>query len=142
MMANKLSGLGSSPPVRGALVWVRSPILLIGIIPACAGSTLEAAVPHMAYSDHPRLRGEHAGMPERMTPAEGSSPPARGALNRQTLLGAHFGIIPACAGSTPPPSQPNGFCRDHPPPARGALEHHAVLSAADGIIPACAGITM
>ena len=51
--------------------------------------------------DHPRLRGEHAGTIGSDLTGGGSSPPARGALNRIVLSLGLSGIIPACAGSTP-----------------------------------------
>ena len=71
---------GSSPHVRGAH---RAPVLLgrvLGIIPACAGSTAGAAT-----------------CPPR---ASGSSPHVRGARVHREGERVEFGIIPACAGST------------------------------------------
>ena len=74
---------GSSPHVRGALVWSCPYCGHSGIIPACAGSTGNAVEWRASSWDHPRMCGEH-------------------------WFGGHWfrchglslGIIPACAGST------------------------------------------
>ena len=58
-----------------AIAWSRS-----GIIPACAGSTLDLIDTATGNRDHPRMCGEHA-TPRTDTPDS-------------------TGIIPACAGST------------------------------------------
>ena len=49
----------SSPHARGALVHVARELVVGGIIPACAGSTVEPEVKGGAVEDHPRMRGEH-----------------------------------------------------------------------------------
>ena len=91
---------GSSPHVRGALTIQRPQFASLGIIPACAGSTLTLAVSRSRARDHPRMCGEHmpssrpAGFPA------GSSPHVRGALHHSALCLPLVGIIPACAGST------------------------------------------
>ena len=93
---------GSSPHVRGApllVVWFG---LLWGIIPACAGSTPASSISHDGGRDHPRMCGEHSTSRPSGSPASGSSPHVRGALLRARLAGVMAGIIPACAGSTPP----------------------------------------
>ena len=96
-----------------------------------------------------------------MTPAEGSSPHARGAHLLRPAYPHRRGIIPACAGSTQRAGRTARPRRDHPrmrgehvtsigspsmfagssPHARGAqrADHAADLSA--GIIPACVGST-
>ena len=135
----------------------------MGIIPACAGSTLAnrcsgsregGSSPHARGArlaqprkssigwDHPRMRGEHDEHP---------------ALNHATLR-----IIPACAGSTLCPASTWILTSGSSPHARGALksgicpnttswdhprmrgEHVVVRNlelALDGIIPAYAGST-
>ena len=91
---------GSSPHARGAPRRpVRSPGRL-GIIPACAGSTLRIVVNVNEDWDHPRMRGEHAAVTFAVTHGGGSSPHARGARRTTALLPVAPGIIPACAGST------------------------------------------
>ena len=111
--------------------------------------------------DHPRLRGEHCWMLEMSVPILGSSPLARGARGRHGRCRALPGIIPACAGSTPPPCSSTRRGRDHPrlrgehalvrmarapalgssPLARGARQARPVRGGRPGIIPACAGST-
>ena len=137
-------GTGSSPLARGALVVHHVALVPVGIIPACAGSTLaRAVVVHLADGiipacagstggreaarfgvwDHPRLRGEHSGWDTADACVVGSSPLARGARAEGGRRRERQGIIPACAGSTP--SGPTCTCRcwDHPR-LRG---EHAVL---------------
>ena len=50
---------GSSPHARGALLEVVEVHHFLGIIPACAGSTLCAFECVCHSVDHPRMRGEH-----------------------------------------------------------------------------------
>ncbi len=52
-------GYGSSPHARGAPVDVDAPLVGLGIIPACAGSTKRGSDSLAARRDHPRMRGEH-----------------------------------------------------------------------------------
>ena len=135
----------------------------LGIIPACAGSTvgplrtrvtIQGSSPHARgaprvgviksyiFRDHPRMRGEHHQ--------------GRGRAN------VRGGIIPACAGSTPSDLAPSVRVAGSSPHARGALdtktrpyrviedhprmrgEHSYVFRVGalpSGIIPACAGST-
>ena len=70
---------GSSPHARGARKVAKNDLPSRGIIPACAGSTVNRWVTRMPKEDHPRMRGEH-GFEERIVEVEkGSSPHARGA---------------------------------------------------------------
>ena len=55
-----LAWLGSSPLVRGALTTGINSTGVVGIIPACAGSTRVPTTSPRARRDHPRLCGEHA----------------------------------------------------------------------------------
>ena len=136
---------GDHPRMRGE--HFLPPVLaaeLVGIIPACAGSTYK------------QLRN--------LAPSVGSSPHARGAPPPSSgRRPSRRGIIPACAGSTgaslpflarckgssphargAPSSRHGGSwrCRDHP---RMRGEHHLERSGAEleaRIIPACAGSTL
>ena len=125
---------GSSPHVRGALVWSCPYCGHSGIIPACAGSTRYSTTGKQGRRDHPRMCGEHGGVNNynnptlgssphvrgapcclvRTTPSWGSSPHVRGAPVVHGLLDGLGGIIPACAGSTTPPAQDRHATRDHP----------------------------
>ena len=50
---------GSSPHVRGALAVELNFYISVGIIPACAGSTLNLDTANISIRDHPRMCGEH-----------------------------------------------------------------------------------
>ena len=50
---------GSSPHARGALVVEPCQRVVVGIIPACAGSTRLPVSASPWTWDHPRMRGEH-----------------------------------------------------------------------------------
>ena len=86
----------------------------VGIIPACAGSTLTLAVSRSRARDHPRMCGEHPiqGKPARV--GTGSSPHVRGALAQRHGTIVASGIIPACAGSTIKYPMMCHVARDHP----------------------------
>ena len=152
---------GSSPYVRGARSGGSSVSLLMGIIPACAGSTKGAFGIQGRHWDHPRMCGEHA-LNEMKIPREvGSSPHVRGARGSCVVPERVGGIIPACAGSTKGSMTVKSTLRDHPrmcgehvvsehlhghvqgssPHVRGARHAIFVEFELDGIIPACAGST-
>ena len=52
---------GSSPHARGAHLGQGRGLLDVGIIPACAGSTMTRIRARPRRRDHPRMRGEHSG---------------------------------------------------------------------------------
>ena len=136
-------------------------ILNARIIPARAGFTLTAPMRRTANPDHPRSRGVYpvstGGRHARM----GSSPLARGLLNRRDRGGGLNRIIPARAGFTIRwPASPR-WTWDHPrsrgvyvdlvsvhdvtvgssPLARGLHEKNGGFYHVKGIIPARAGFT-
>ena len=152
---------GSSPHVRGALFWCSGVCPDSGIIPACAGSTVDHFVVGLERGDHPRMCGEH--LPRIFTPPlrPGSSPHVRGARMAMSARPRCAGIIPACAGSTRPAAPNQSIPRDHPrmcgehwrdyqrgvlatgssPHVRGAPACAIASVRTSGIIPACAGST-
>ena len=152
---------GSYPHARGALHARGADGQSLWIIPACAGSTGHAMRSCAPPRDHPRMRGEHRCSMRSASVSRGSSPHTRGALVPRQVRGAWQGIIPACAGSTGPPTWRSRAGRDHPrmrgehhgrldglvagaglsPHARGTHGHVPGGSTAYGIIPACAGST-
>ena len=152
---------GSSPRARGAPTTMQNDNELLGIIPACAGSTSGFDRHPMGCGDHPRVRGEHSISRPMSSGQSGSSPRARGALRGHPRQVRPRGIIPACAGSTRPTTGSRGGLGDHPrvrgehipslpgtsgtagssPRARGARFPAVLVGAAPGIIPACAGST-
>ena len=70
---------GSSPHARGAQDKRQANGHMLGIIPACAGSTPPPVRVLAVYWDHPRMRGEHLPKSSAVLKREGSSPHARGA---------------------------------------------------------------
>ena len=161
MQASTGATSGSSPHVRGAL-WPRvSGRASIGIIPACAGSTLGMGNWCRFRWDHPRMCGEHKSMAFCVGTLRGSSPHVRGALVWSCPYCGHSGIIPACAGSTRYSTTGKQGRRDHPrmcgehggvnnynnptlgssPHVRGAHVRTLIVPACGGIIPACTGST-
>ena len=93
---------GSSPHVRGARLGSTLNAAAMGIIPACAGSTLSLSTTQALRWDHPRMCGEHLCVSAVPLVSVGSSPHVRGALVDSEKVDDEAGIIPACAGSTPP----------------------------------------
>ena len=152
---------GSSPHARGALQRENVVEKQLGIIPACAGSTMTLGTPMVGVGDHPRMRGEHTACTAPSVTRGGSSPHARGALCPRCGWGTLPGIIPACAGSTSCRATTTSRRRDHPrmrgehtksglsgmvlpgssPHARGAQINATRRGGQNGIIPACAGST-
>ena len=153
---------GSSPHARGTRQAHRQRRQARGIIPACAGNTSAPSLTMSRSRDHPRMRGEHLETEQRFPAILGSSPHARGTRRSIISLSSMVGIIPACAGNTPPTCNSWKPRRDHPrmrgehpnayngipestgssPHARGtrlATRRHATMP---GIIPACAGNTL
>ena len=153
--------LGSSPLARGALSLPACHQIVVGIIPACAGSTTGHHERGGQGEDHPRLRGEHTPPPAPRARRRGSSPLARGAPRDGPGSLINGGIIPACAGSTASTRLSTGPRGDHPrlrgehpfatasgicavgssPLARGARGRRESALGVPGIIPACAGST-
>ena len=158
---NLIIAVGSSPHVRGARSVNFFYFRRVGIIPACAGSTSRASCSTPFARDHPRMCGEHSRYSLALVTAVGSSPHVRGAPAICCCPSVAVGIIPACAGSTPKPSQGRCVRRDHPrmcgehalgnpnaktfegssPHVRGARLLPRNLRSPPGIIPACAGST-
>ena len=153
---------GSSPHVRGALVWSCPYCGHSGIIPACAGSTRYSTTGKQGRRDHPRMCGEHLSFMAFLMVSAGSSPHVRGARHHLHKIATRHGIIPACAGSTFNASFGALQNRDHPrmcgehaqgqwaaevrvglsPHVRGAHRRQPQLRQRAGIIPACAGSTV
>ena len=73
-------GTESSPHTRGAPPARVLLHVLVGIIPACAGSTVMRPEIEITHGDHPRMRGERPSLLFHASIALGSSPHAWGAL--------------------------------------------------------------
>ena len=86
----------------------------LGIIPAHAGLTLQAATSISGGRDHPRACGAHSSNQPPMSAGEGSSPRMRGSHEVTRLIQPVLGIIPAHAGLTYHMFRPKNLQRDHP----------------------------
>ena len=150
---------GSSPHARGTPDIV--PDLLMGIrfIPACAGNAPEEQANQGRGSVHPRMRGERVDIAVALDNHGGSSPHARGTLERPIVHCVAFRFIPACAGNAAPPGTPARAGSVHPrmrgernegrdcpfivhgssPHARGTHPEQAGQWQSTRFIPACAG---
>ena len=153
--------LGSSPRMRGALIFPALFVSAAGIIPAYAGSTGRRHGLRAPGRDHPRVCGEHVVERGALQRERGSSPRMRGAQRRLLVGERRRGIIPAYAGSTDSDKAPDFEYEDHPrvcgehrhcvplplimtgssPRMRGAPVRTGRGLARVGIIPAYAGST-
>ena len=153
--------VGSSPHVRGAPGLGLDACPVVGIIPACAGSTCFRAGGYACRRDHPRMCGEHSMGSCSRRGCWGSSPHVRGAPALPSTSSMVIGIIPACAGSTLETIRYQHAMWDHPrmcgehwfgdllravwagssPHVRGAHPVFIGVVYEHGIIPACAGST-
>ena len=77
---------GSSPHVRGAHPSIVASIAVTGIIPACAGSTMDSTMSMWTNGDHPRMCGEHVGYHFSPAVSLGSSPHVRGAHFENSII--------------------------------------------------------
>ena len=111
---------GSSPRMRGALLKTWLSLLMLGIIPADAGSTAFYTATPIPSTDHPRGCGEHVDRQDVDRGIRGSSPRMRGAPPWARRWPRGTGIIPADAGSTGPQGPAGPPIGDHP---RGCGEH-------------------
>ena len=116
---------GSSPHVRGARGLLLPRGIVLGIIPACAGSTSYLAAIFHLPRDHPRMCGEHRNIIACICVSLGSSPHVRGAQKHCRHRRGVPGIIPVCAGSTIRFYPECGGNGDHP---RMCGEHSLSLS--------------
>ena len=147
--------------MRGTHVTALHPDCNGGIIPACAGNTWSYGLDGFLWWDHPRMCGEHLMPPVTAGLNRGSSPHVRGTLRGNEHHDHVDGIIPACAGNTPPTSRSTSYTGDHPrmcgehmnqlntigsgagssPHVRGTRPLASNRCKGGGIIPACAGNT-
>ena len=161
-IAFSVCGMGSSPHMRGTRLRVVPSVCALGIIPAYAGNTPQAAMIRMVLRDHPRICGEHIGDWIVKHKGPGSSPHMRGTLFARVRLVVISGIIPAYAGNTQTGHSSSSIPWDHPricgehqipvhervqregssPHMRGTLTTVSLLMPIRGIIPAYAGNTL
>ena len=152
---------GSSPLARGLPASACRLPTRFRIIPARAGFTSAAGGLAPRPADHPRSRGVYTSPGHWHGYWRGSSPLARGLLDRRKRRSHAFGIIPARAGFTIWMETTMTTIADHPrsrgvyrvrgcararewgssPLARGLPLVAAAAEDLDGIIPARAGFT-
>ena len=91
---------GSPPHVRGLPGPVVGHLDVLGITPACAGTTPLASASASAREDHPRMCGDYVDFCGLSTGGAGSPPHVRGLLVDGVDDHGDVGITPACAGTT------------------------------------------
>jgi len=133
--------MGSSPRARGALATEVVQAEVLGIIPACAGSTWPRSHCRSACWDHPRVRGEHDSVRILMSNELGSSPRARGAPPPRSSPRSRLRDHPRVRGEHPDRVATQRRSEGSSPRARGARLNQLHSSHPVGIIPACAGST-
>ena len=94
------NGTGSPPHVRGPLKYLQMILILIGITPACAGTTYENKECEIELGDHPRMCGDHMALYFVLPIFKGSPPHVRGPQEEIENMKPDEGITPACAGTT------------------------------------------
>ena len=110
-----LTGLIGSPPLaRGPPVVAIGAVMIVGITPACAGTTRYRRSWNGGRRDHPRLRGDHSPRRSSSARLSGSPPLARGPQSDTEEYGSENRITPACAGTTPSIVAPYAVPEDHP----------------------------
>ena len=132
------------------------------ITPACAGKTLVQEMRPLGRADHPRMRGEDAGLIAERDRNVGSPPHARGRRRESNRDSKSGRITPACAGKTTTAVTRPPCAADHPrmrgedlkgsinnvdiegspPHARGRLQPACNRRRRLRITPACAGKTI
>ena len=105
---------GSSPRVRGKLHFVAIQDRLDGLIPACAGKTVDMQLAYSIIRAHPRVCGENASVSSSERAQRGSSPRVRGKRSSIRAEERLDGLIPACAGKTWDRRQGGQRHRAHP----------------------------
>ena len=112
------------------------------LIPACAGKTSTASSKASKTWAHPRVCGENALVACFTTLSRGSSPRVRGKRRDNLRRYQERGLIPACAGKTPPPAGSLGHYGGSSPRVRGKPRQFGAAIRRGGLIPACAGKTL
>ena len=97
---NAVSGLGSSPRVRGKRVFPHGLTYTPRLVPTCAGKTAHSSTTKAISSAHPRVCGENVISSLKLTVWLGSSPRVRGKPTSGRPRHPPHRPIPACAGKT------------------------------------------
>ena len=105
---------GSSPRVRGRLLFALFAARLVGLIPASAGQTSGSPPGAHRRRAHPRECGADRASSHRQSATQGSSPRVRGRPSGPGSGLAGLGLIPASAGQTPLRALRGSVGRAHP----------------------------
>ena len=105
---------GSSPRARGTLSIVPLRWFPIRFIPAGAGNAALSFHTSGSGSVHPRGRGERCSCPRSLRGYLGSSPRARGTLQRWQVYRSRFRFIPAGAGNAEAAARQSAAAPVHP----------------------------
>ena len=105
---------GSSPLARGKLTFFPPRLGTVRLIPARAGKTSGPSYRVIRPWAHPRSRGENVVATPEEAVARGSSPLARGKLERSPCVRGMGRLIPARAGKTRNPAPPHLRGLAHP----------------------------
>ena len=97
---HRCNAKGSPPRVRGKGLAGVGRAEIPGITPACAGKRSRRPCRSYRSGDHPRVCGEKTLITSTGSTITGSPPRVRGKALQTTLVPAHNGITPACAGKS------------------------------------------
>ena len=156
-----LTGVGSSPLMRGKRAGVERAKRDHGLIPTHAGKTSWARLASSSGTAHPHSRGENIAVTIAPIGFMGSSPLTRGKRTDRRRRRSQQRLIPTHAGKTTLTSRLEMLCRAHPhsrgenikaaaaavaewgssPLTRGKPHRHRVQRHEGGLIPTHAGKT-
>ena len=130
---------GSSPRVRGTLLW----LLLRGyrrrFIPARAGNAHEGALHRVVEPVHPRACGEHELIEHPGVACSGSSPRVRGTRLTVATWGGSSRFIPARAGNAVSPTSAPRRVSVHPRACGERMAGGLMVAAVTGSSPRVRG---
>ena len=153
--------VGSPPRARGRRGAAGGGAGLVGLTPACAGTTSSSRSSRTRSGAHPRVRGDDDSLKLPHLVASGSPPRARGRHPTPEASAPGARLTPACAGTTSCPGSRPTFRAAHPrvrgddslrhtlalqregspPRARGRRGRRPHQARPQGLTPACAGTT-
>ena len=140
-MVHVAAGGGSSPLARGGRVAAGPRVGTAGLIPARAGRTSSTRPRTIGTRAHPRSRGADLTEAKSIRKFRGSSPLARGGLEKDEWGEGSPGLIPARAGRTQKRQGPKNRTRAHPRSRGADMCGVGVALSRLWLIPARAGRT-
>ena len=137
--SSKSPSSGSPPRARGRPLVAVDVECLIGLTPACAGTSLRRPSWYTAGRAHPRVRGDVYVGDGQPTRKGGSPPRARGRRRCPPRRGAQHRAHPRVRGDVPVTTFRKVSLLGSPPRARGRPGVAAAGADGAGLTPACAG---